>query len=269
MTDHPPNIVIRPCADFRELDTCVSIQEQVWGYDERDIIPRRLFVVARRIGGQVFGAFAQNATEEDTMVGFAMALPGLRNGTPYLHSHMLAVLPEWRNAAIGRRLKFAQRDDALARGIPLMEWTFDPLEIKNAFLNIARLGAIVRSITPDFYGPLQSKFQAGLQSDRLHAEWWLASPHATSTLANQPPTVEITDTITLPAEVLHWKTTPEGQKKAAALQTEVREKFKKAFASGLAVVGFKRDAQGNGIYQLGALSALQIPENLHTGRQDL
>ena len=68
------------------------------------------------------------------MVGFAMGLPGYRDGTAYLHSHMLAVLPEFRNAGLGRRLKLAQRDDAMARGYELMEWTFDPLEIKNAYL---------------------------------------------------------------------------------------------------------------------------------------
>ena len=98
--------------------------------------------MAQSIGGQVLGAF-----DGDMMVGFAMALPGYRDGHAYLHSHMLAVLPEYRNAGLGRRLKLAQRDDAIARGFDLMEWTFDPLEIKNAHLNIARLGAIVAALS--------------------------------------------------------------------------------------------------------------------------
>ena len=121
----------------------------MWGYDSGDIVPRRLFLLASKIGGQVVGAF----DAQRVMVGFAMALPAIRNGMPYLHSHMLAVLPEYRNAGLGRRLKLAQRDDALARGFDLMEWTFDPLEIKNAYLNLCRLGAITRRYAADFYGP--------------------------------------------------------------------------------------------------------------------
>ncbi len=111
-----------------------------------DVIPRRMFTVAQRIGGQVMGAF----TADDTLAGFAMAIPGIRDGEPYLHSHMLAVQPKFRNAGVGRRLKLAQREDALKRGIRLMEWTFDPLEIKNSFFNIEKLGAITRSYTPIF-----------------------------------------------------------------------------------------------------------------------
>ena len=153
-----------------EFERCVEVQLAVWGYSDGDLIPKRVFIVADRIGGQVIGAF-----DQDVLVGFAMALPGYRDGKPYLHSHMLAVLPEYRNAGLGRRLKLAQRDDALARGFDRMEWTFDPLEIKNAHLNIARLGAIVRRYIRDFYGPTTSPLQGGLPTDRLVAEWWLRS----------------------------------------------------------------------------------------------
>ena len=260
-TDVKQNIVIRPCTGFKELDACVDIQEQVWGYDERDIIPRRLFVVARRIGGQIFGAFLDDGTASSQMVGFAMALPGIRDHQPYLHSHMLAVLPPWRNAAIGRRLKLAQRDEALSRGIRLMEWTFDPLEIKNAFLNITRLGVIVRSYTPDFYGPLHSELQAGLQSDRLHAEWWLDSHRVISTLAgNAPPPPESAETVVVPAQVAHWKVSPEDRPRAIAIQAENRESFLKLFVSGHAVVAFTRDEQGNGIYHMAPVPLPGLPD---------
>jgi predicted GNAT superfamily acetyltransferase len=253
MTDQSQAIVIRPCTSFEELDACVDIQEQVWGYDERDIIPRRLFVVARRIGGQVFGAFPES--DPGRMIGFAMALPGYRRQTPYLHSHMLAVLPSWRNAGIGRRLKLAQRDDALARGIRLMEWTFDPLEIKNAFLNIARLGVIVREYTPNFYGPLFSEPQAGLQSDRLHAEWWMDSPRVDEALAgNTLPSQPVEETILVPHQVAQWKASNEERRQAIDLLAANREHFLRSFADGLAVVGFIRDEQGNGVYQLGRFS---------------
>lgn len=252
MTNTAASIQIRPCDSFKELDDCVDIQEQVWGYDERDIIPRRLFVVARRIGGQIFGAFTGSDHGPDRLIAFAMALPGFRESTPYLHSHMLAVLPEWRNAGIGRRLKLAQRDDALARGFRLMEWTFDPLEIKNAFLNVHRLGAIVRSYTPDFYGPLHSELQAGLQSDRLHAEWWLDSPHVERRLAGEhaPSPIETVETVQVSHRVALWKASPETRRYAAELQAANREKLQKAFASDLVVFDFSRDGEGNGFFQL-------------------
>lgn len=252
MTETPAPIRIRPCVSFQELDDCVDIQEQVWGYDERDIIPRRLFVVAQRIGGQIFGAFTGGGSEPEKLIAFAMALPGYRNETPYLHSHMLAVLPEWRNAGIGRRLKLAQRDDALARGFRLMEWTFDPLEIKNAFLNIHRLGAIVRSYTPDFYGPLHSELQAGLQSDRLHAEWWLDSPHVERRLAGKhaPFPIETVETIQVSHQVAGWKSSPDTRHHAAELQAVNRAKLQAAFTRSLAIFDFSRDGDGNGFYQL-------------------
>ena len=117
-----------------------------------------------------------------------MALPGYRDGQPYLHSHMLAVLPEYRNAGLGRRLKLAQRDDAIARGFDLMEWTFDPLEIKNAHLNIARLGAIVRRYQPDFYGPSSSPLQGGCRPTGCMRSGGCAQPRVTSMLGGEAQT---------------------------------------------------------------------------------
>ena len=129
---------------------------ETWGYDPTDIIPRKSFLVAQKIGGQVIGAFdtelpgAGPEGGPESMVGFAFSLPGVKTEEgkpwPYLHSHMLAVRESYRNRGLGAQLKLKQRDEALARGIRHMEWTFDPLEIKNAFLNIHKLGAIVRAI---------------------------------------------------------------------------------------------------------------------------
>lgn len=170
VTTSPAAIKIASLHTLDQFQGCVDLQLAVWGYSDGDLIPRRMFLLADRIGGQVLGAF-----DGEKIVGFAMALPGFRAGQPYLHSHMLAVLPEYRDLGLGRRLKLAQRDDAIARGFELMEWTFDPLEIKNAHLNIARLGAICRRYYPDFYGPSSSPLQGGLPTDRLYAEWWLRS----------------------------------------------------------------------------------------------
>src|SRR5438445_12904376 len=124
-TNTGENIRIEPLTTLEQFERCVVLQLEVWGYSDGDLSPRRVFLVAQRIGGQVLGAF-----DGDTIIGFAMALPGYRNRHAYLHSHMLAVLPEYRNAGLGRRLKLAQRDDAIARGFELMRWTYDPLELQ-------------------------------------------------------------------------------------------------------------------------------------------
>jgi predicted GNAT superfamily acetyltransferase len=251
-------IRIAPLTELAQFERCVELQLAVWGYSEGDLIPKRMFIVAERIGGQVLGAF-----DGETIVGFAMALPGYRDGKPYLHSHMLAVLPDYRNAGLGRRLKLAQRDDALARNIDLMEWTFDPLEIKNAHLNIARLGAIARRYKRDFYGPSTSPLQGGLPTDRLYAEWWLNSRRVRERLGEEVEkyaaiTVEKTvETVVVPGAIYDWKREPEQRKLAEALQTSNRLALESAFARGLAVTGYERSPQGDGRFLLGLVSDLE------------
>lgn len=236
---------IRPVTRMEDFERCVALQIAVWGYSDGDVIPRRVFVVAERIGGQVLGAYAKGV-----MVGFAMGLPGYRDGVAYLHSHMLAVLPESRNAGLGRRLKLAQREDALARGFELMEWTFDPLEIKNAYLNLHHLGAICRRYQEDFYGPSSSPLQGGLPTDRLYAEWWLRSPHVEQALRGEPATVTVAEHVRVPAEIYTWKREIADRERARETQTRVREQLLTGFSRRLAAVGFERDAQGGGRYLL-------------------
>ena len=179
------------------------------------MVPRRVFIVAQKIGGQVMGAFdtarpgAGPQGEPGSLVGFAMALPGISGGRPYLHSHMLAVNPEYRNQGIGRRLKLFQREEALARGIGRMEWTFDPLEIKNSFLNIAKLGAVVRRYASNFYGVTSSRLHGQIPTDRLYAEWWLESDWVCSVLGGKPaafPAIE--QEISVPHQIAHWRHAP-------------------------------------------------------------
>jgi predicted GNAT superfamily acetyltransferase len=255
---------IAPVTELADYERCVEIQLAVWGYSDGDLVPSRVFVVARAIGGQVVGAYAG-----EELVGFAMALPGYRDGQPYLHSHMLAVLPEHRNAGLGRRLKLAQREEAMARGIERMEWTFDPLEIKNAHLNIARLGAIARRYLPDFYGPSTSALQGGLPTDRLVAEWWLRSPHvrrilgeaeADTALATQAahhlPSDGAQERVEVPRAVYDWKRSPDQRKLAEQLQTRNRLALESAFARGLAITGYDRSPEGDGCFLLGPVSDL-------------
>jgi predicted GNAT superfamily acetyltransferase len=257
-------IVIRSCRGLDELDACVQLQIDTWGYSDGDVIPRRAFIVAQRIGGQIVGAFdvtraAISEGSAENLIGFAMSLPGTKPApdpmddapVSYLHSHMLAVSTAYRNDGIGRQLKLFQRLEALSRGIGLIEWTFDPLEIKNSFLNIHKLGVTVRSYTPNFYGVSSSRLQGGLPTDRLHAEWYLRSSRVEASLAGAPVHhFDIEETIMIPHQVGEWKSSEPGIHLALAVQSENRQRFQKAFARGLAVVGFQRDSHGNGIFEL-------------------
>lgn len=243
------NIEIRHLTTLEEFERCVVLQLEVWGYSDGDLVPRRVFLVAQRIGGQVIGAF-----DGETMIGFAMALPGFRDKHAYLHSHMLAVLPEYRNAGLGRRLKLVQRDDALARGFDLMEWTYDPLEIKNGHLNISRLGAISRRYKADFYGPSSSPLQGGLPTDRLYAEWWLNSPRVIGVLQGESQPIEVVERVTVPHAIYQWKQDPEKRDLAQQLQTKNRIALEAAFERGLVIVGYERDTEGNGSFLLGPWS---------------
>lgn len=252
-------IVVRHCRGFSELAACVRMEVETWGYDPTETLPKKAFHVAQFIGGQVIGAFDTSmegsAAEGDatSLVGFAFALPGVRTdeaggAEPFLHSHMLAVLPAYRNSGLGQRLKLAQRADALARGIRHMQWTFDPLEIKNAYLNMVKLGATACRYQVDFYGVSSSRLQAGLPTDRLVADWKMDSARVAAIISGTPQPVEYSAKILVPAGMAEWKA--HGDPRALAVQQENRQRFEQAFAAGRRVVGFERDAVGNGYYLL-------------------
>src|ERR1051325_4352533 len=194
-------ITIRKCVGIDELNACVALQKEVWNFSDLDLIPLRMFVVSQKIGGQTIGAFYG-----DDLVGFAFSIPGSRNGHAYLHSHMLAVRDSFRNHGLGRKLKLAQRDDAIQQGFDLLEWTFDPLEIKNAHLNLSRLGAIVRRYSVNHYGHSSSPLQGGLPTDRLVAEWWLRSKRVVNLLEEkQLPEFQTVTRIEVPAQLYACK----------------------------------------------------------------
>jgi predicted GNAT superfamily acetyltransferase len=229
------------------MRACVALQKEVWGFSDIELVPLRMFVVAGKIGGQVLGAF-----DHRELVAFAFAVPGVRDRHPYLYSHMLAVRQRYRNIGLGRRLKLAQREDAVVRGLDLMEWTFDPLEIKNAYFNLERLGAIVSRYHVNQYGITSSPLQGGLPTDRLVAEWWLKSKRVEDLLATgRRPDFTTVKTITVPAQIYEWKADSSTRSQALQVQERNREEFQKAFAEGLAVLGYRRDSQGNGRFMLG------------------
>lgn len=241
-----PGVLIRHVTDLDEMEACVQLQVATWGYDPADVVPRRLFSLAVHIGGQVLGAFLG-----ERLVGFLLALPAFRNGQGYLHSHMLAVTPEMRDRGIGYELKMAQRQDALARGFSLIEWTFDPLQGKNAHLNLNRLGAIARRYAHDFYGPTSSPLQGGLPTDRLYAEWWLRSRRVEHALEGhsrlQPPEARVV----VPAELAAWKSTADGRLRARSVQAANAAALEEGFARGLSALAFERLPKGDGAYLLG------------------
>jgi predicted GNAT superfamily acetyltransferase len=218
-------MTIRPITALDELDKCVELQRAAWGAADLDLMPTRMFVTSARIGGLVLGAF-----EGDRLVGFVSATPGVRDGKPYWYSQMLAVEKDHRNHGLGSDLKLAQRDHARQRGIDRIEWTFDPLESKNAYLNITKLGIIVRAYYVNLYGATSFTQQQGVESDRLIAEWWIDQPR----IALQGDIRRVS----VPADIQALK--KQSVKSAQDVQLRVREQFLKNFADDYFVAGFER-----------------------------
>ncbi len=167
-----PNIIIRDIELISEMREVESLQKEVWACDDRDIVPLTILVATRELGAILVGAF-----DGASLIGFAYSLVGREDERMVHHSHMLAVSPTYRNVNLGYKLKLAQRDRALAQGITLMTWTFDPLQSLNAHFNFAKLGVIANAYKPNFYGEATSSFlhQIGSGTDRLWVTWPLDS----------------------------------------------------------------------------------------------
>lgn len=236
---HKAGTEVRQLTTLAELTEAVSLQQRVWGFADWDVLPLPPFVVAAETGGQVFGAFDGNQ-----MVGFCLAFAGVKpGGRVYLHSHMLAVLPEYRNQGVGRQLKMEQRSEALGRGIDLVEWTFDPLQLKNAYFNIVRLGAIARRYLKNIYGDSSSPLHADLPTDRLVAEWWLEQAEG-----NARPACKVEQRISIPTAIDQIRR--EDPARAREIQRVAGVRFQSCFARELAVIGFER-GESEGVYLLG------------------
>jgi predicted GNAT superfamily acetyltransferase len=251
---HPSDIEIRHCETLVEYETCVRLERLTWG--EQVAVPSAVFVVAHHTGGQVLGAF-----DGEKLVGFTLALAGNRKGKPFLHSHMTAVLPNYQNQGVGRRLKIFQRHEALKRDIQLIEWTFDPLELKNGHFNFVRLGAVARRYIPDCYGITDSPLDAGLPTDRLIAEWWIDSDRVKNILAaNAPPAASNVKTISLPANTSAIKSAD--RESAIKIQQDVREQFQRLFHTGFIVTGVEpREETTDYILEPAAsVTGLRLPE---------
>jgi predicted GNAT superfamily acetyltransferase len=221
---------VQLCHSIAEFEACVAIERKTWRSADIDVVPVPLFVVAAETGGQVIGAF-----HHDELVGFTMAIAGWRNDRPFLHSHMTAVLDGHRDQGIGRKLKIFQREEALARGISLIEWTFDPFMTKNAYFNLMRLGAIARRYLPNVYGITTSPLHSGLPTDRLVAEWHLSSPRVTRVIAGKRATPVFSKKAARILIPRSFEETIKSKPSAAVkIQSDVRDQFTNWLAKGYA-----------------------------------
>lgn len=236
------DIKIRECVTVDELDRCVKLQRDVFGLPDLEISPRRHLVVSREAGGWTLGAF----TAAGKLAGFVHHLIAVRGADEIFgYSHMMAVDPNYQNQGIGARLKWAQRQRALAEGRSFIKWTWDPLQSRNAHFNINRLGVVVRDYADNFYGtdygadPMRPD-APGLDSDRLFANWELNSKRVKQLAGGQVLEIagEVAEAVEIPAD---WtslvKTDPQ---RARAEQLRVRGQFQKAFSAGLVCAGFER-----------------------------
>ncbi|HLM02084.1 MAG TPA: GNAT family N-acetyltransferase [Pyrinomonadaceae bacterium] len=239
-----PEIEIREVTTVEDLAECVALQREVFASPDLEISPVRHLIVTRHAGGWTLGAYA-----DGRLAGFVLSVPMFRNGGAAaeraFYSHMTAVRQEFQNLRIGARLKWAQRERALSEGVSYIKWTYQPVQARNAFFNLERLGATIRTYMPNFYGTdystsAEQNRVIGLDSDRLFADWQLDAPKAIALSKGEKYTETGTAarTIEIPND---WNnlvaTNPE---KAVAEQARIKREFQKAFAEGLICKGFER-----------------------------
>ena len=238
-------VLIRECTAIDELDNCVRLQREVFGLPDLEISPRRHLIVSRQAGGWTLGAFVDRR-----LVGFVHHLAAVHGNEVFGYSHMMAVDPEYQNKGVGARLKWGQRARAIQEGRSFIKWTWDPMQARNAYFNLNRLGVTVSSYAENFYGTdyvtspaLTGAAPAGIDSDRLFAHWQLRSRRVMDLANGASRSGETVPTkpqlmIDIPAD---WtKLCRENPGQARQEQLRVRQEFQKAFASGLIVAGFER-----------------------------
>jgi predicted GNAT superfamily acetyltransferase len=246
------DIVIRECTAIDELDDCVRLQREVFGLPDLEISPRRHLIVSRQAGGWTLGAFVREINDW-RLIGFVHHLAGVCGIEIFGYSHMMAVDPAYQNMGVGARLKWSQRERAIQEGRSFIRWTWDPMQARNAYFNLNRLGVTVSSYAENFYGTdyvtspaLTGAEPAGIDSDRLFAYWQLQSRRVTNlakgdaasgvTVPTKPEAM-----IDIPA---NWtKLCKENPDQAKQEQVRVRLEFQKAFSSGLIAAAFERSVK--------------------------
>ncbi len=232
-------IEIRECTAPAEFDACISLQKEVFGLPDLEISPRRHLIVTKHAGGWTLGAFL-----EEKLIGFVLSLPAFRGEERILYSHMTAVKKEFQSHGIGARLKWAQRERALAENIRFIKWTFEPVQARNAYFNLMRLGAVVKTYMPNFYGTdygtTPNMTTTGFDSDRLFAEWQLDSEKVINAVKGNSTQLDTpARKIVVPPD---WRALlTNDPEKARKEQLRIREEFTEAFTTGLICEGFERN----------------------------
>lgn len=239
-------IEVRECTTFEELDACVALQREVFGYSDLEISPRRYLILSRRAGGWTLGAF-----DRGRLVGFVHHLVAVRHAQEIIgYSHMMAVVRAFQNRGVGALLKWAQRARAISEGRSYITWTWNPMQARNAHFNLNRLGVTVRSYGANFYGTEPGRpaaqdahEQPGIDSDRLFADWDLHSPRVAELATGNVvphPLPDPVETIEIPPD---WNAlVRQDAATARREQQRVRSEFQKAFADHLVCASFQRDA---------------------------
>ncbi len=240
-------IVIRECTSIGDFQQCIELERTVWKDDDIGIMPIRLYLISKACNAPTIGAFETSGR----LVGFVHTMIALMDGHPVYHSHLAAVVEDLRHQAIGFRMKLAQREHAIKAGVPLIVWTFDPLQSRNAHLNINKLGAVIRRYEVNHYGEgLSTVFDSGVPSDRVFAEWWVLSPHVESRRSgNSRDRVGQTRAVVIPEDINRVRA--RSLEEHLEWRLRVREDFKTALDGGLIVRGFER-GDGTSRYLLGS-----------------
>lgn len=242
-----PGIVIRECETHDDYRQCIALEREVWGDEDIDIMPVRMYMISRNCGGPTIGAF----DEHERLVGVGHLAPALIGKHIAFHSHLLSVKEEFRDREIGYRIKLAQRERATAAGVKMMFWTFDPLQSRNAHFNINKLGVVIRRYGVNYYGQnVSTVFDPDIPSDRVIVEWWLASAHVENTLAGIRPGVDdVRAMVIIPDDIgaIRARSTEEHLR----WRLKNREEFQDALGRGLIARGFERNretAQGSYLF---------------------
>ena len=154
MTLRPEDLTFRPFDRSEDYHACAELQRVIWGRDFSDVVPASILKISQKVGSVAAGAFAPGGR----MLGFVWGLTGVRDGRFFHWSHMLGVHPEARDLRLGTRLKLLQRELLLPLGVEDVEWTYDPLEARNAHLNLNHLGAEVSIPFVSVYGGINQVF---------------------------------------------------------------------------------------------------------------
>lgn len=171
MTQH--NIKIKVLRTMDELKQMQQVEKAVW---QMDPIPLHHTFTSMQNGGILLGAF--DAAE---MIGFLYSFPGVDRGKTHLCSHMLGILPDYQKDGIGAEMKLRQAELAQEAGFSMITWTFDPLESRNAYLNLHKLGATGAVYHENYYGQMDDQLNQGLPTDRIQIKWDLQKTKSTQT----------------------------------------------------------------------------------------